>query len=214
MAVPKGFEGLCFACECVSARRGGYSEPWAGVAKNRLMNNGTKEEILNLAAEEPRTISQLAGALGLSAASVHKHVSEMMGSELLRESEEWERRHPAERYYEPNFLVVRADERDELEELCREMAERVADLFEKRRARLEGALGRSGLARRGWTFSDLAQYLYAITQRGARKLLEERGVLPPPEQHRNGVRWVFWAEEPSADGNPARRQKPPGGGRP
>lgn len=199
MGVPKGFEGLCFACECVSARRGGYSEPWAAVAKHKLINNGTKEEILNLAAQEPRTISQLAGALDLSAASVHRHVSEMIESELLRESEEWERRHPAERYYEPNFLVVKAGERDELEALCREMAERVADLFEKRRGRLERALGKTNLAARGWTFSDLAQYLYAKTQRGARELLEERGVLPPAKEHANGVGWIFWAEEPKAD---------------
>src|SRR5215212_9481693 len=123
MSVPDGLEGLRFACECVSARRGGYSGPWAAVAKHKLINNGTKEEILNLAAKEPKTISQLAGALGLSAPSVHKHVSEMTESELLRESEEWERRHPAERYYEPNFPIVRADDRDELEALCSEMAE-------------------------------------------------------------------------------------------
>jgi predicted transcriptional regulator len=199
MGVPEGFEGLCFACECVSARRGGYSDPWAGVAKNGLINNGTKEEILNLAAQEPRTISQFAERLGLSAASVHRHVSEMMRSELLRESEEWERKHPAERYYEPNFPVVKADDREELEALCREMAERVAGLFEKRRARLERALARTDLAAHGWTFSDLAQYLYARVQRGARALLEERGILPPPRKHRNGASWVFWAEEPRAD---------------
>ncbi|PYS75679.1 MAG: hypothetical protein DMF67_20280 [Acidobacteria bacterium] len=203
-----------FACGCISARRDGCGEPWAGVAKHKLINNGTKEEILNLAAQEPRTISQLAGALDLSAASVHKHVSEMIGSELLRESEEWERRHPAERYYEPNFLVVKAGERDELEALCREMAGRIADLFEKRRARLERALNKTDLAARGWTFSDLAQYLYAKTQRGARGLLEERGALPPPEEHRNGAKWVFWAEEPSADANPRAGKKTPAGRRP
>ena len=51
----------------------------------------------------------------------------------------------------------------------------------------------------GFTFPDLAQYLYARTQRGARELLEERGVLPSPRKHRNGTKWVFWAEEPEAD---------------
>ena len=63
MTVPEGFRGLRFPCECVSSRRGGYSEPWAAVAKNKLLPNGTKEEILNLVAQEPRTISQLAEAL-------------------------------------------------------------------------------------------------------------------------------------------------------
>ena len=63
MTVPEGCRGLRFPCECVSSRRGGYSEPWASVAKNKLLPDGTKEEILNLVAQEPRTISQLAEAL-------------------------------------------------------------------------------------------------------------------------------------------------------
>jgi DNA-binding transcriptional ArsR family regulator len=199
MGVPKGFEGLYFACECVSARRGGYSDPWAGIAKNRLINNGTKEEILNLLAQEPKTISQLAEELGLSAPSIHKHVSEMIGSELLSESEEWERQHPAERYYEPNFPVVKADERAELEALCQEMAIRIADLFERKCPQLKRALNKTGLPERGWTFADLTQYLYAKTQREARELLEGRGVLLPGQGHQNGAKWSFWAEEPNAD---------------
>lgn len=199
MSIPDGLEGLLFACECVSARRGGYSDPWAGVAKHKLMIDGTKEEILNLVAREPKTISQLAGELGLSPPSIHKHVTEMVESELLRESEEWEKSHPAERYYEPNFPVVKADERAELEALCQEMAGRVADLFEKRRPQLERAFNKTNLPERGLTYPDLAQYLYAKTQRGARQLLEERGMLPPREKHQNGAKWVFWAEESRAE---------------
>ena len=199
MAIPEGFEGLRFACECVSARRGGYSDPWASIAKDKLINDGTKEEILNLVARDPKTISQLAGALGLSAPSIHKHVSEMTDSELLRESTERERKHPAERYYEPNFLVVKADDYAQFEVLCRDMAERIADLFEKNCPRLERALNNTGVINRGWAFSDLAQYLYAKTQRGARELLEQRGALPPRQEHQNGAKWIFWAEEPKAD---------------
>src|SRR5829696_10538897 len=106
MAVPKGSEGLRFPCECVSSASGGYSEPWAGIAKNRLLMNGTKEQILNLVAREPRTISQLAKELKIAPPSVHTHINEMLASELLRDSEEWEKLHPKERYYEPNFPVV------------------------------------------------------------------------------------------------------------
>src|ERR671921_1242398 len=129
MTVPEGFDGLRFPCECVSARRGGYSEPWAAVARNKLLPNGTKEEILNLVAREPRTISQVAEALGLSAPSVHAHVGDMMRSELLREAVEWEKTHPAERYYEPNFPVIREAEAEELCALCQDLSARVADLF-------------------------------------------------------------------------------------
>lgn len=71
MSVTNGSKALRFACECVSAKSGGYSEPWAAIAKNKLLPNGTKEDILNLVAQEPRTISQVADALGLSAPSVY-----------------------------------------------------------------------------------------------------------------------------------------------
>jgi hypothetical protein len=123
----------------------------------------------------------------------------MAESELLRESAERERKHPAERYYEPNFLVVKAHDHAEFEVLCRNMAERIADLFEKNRARLERAWSNTDLPSRGWDFSDLAQYLYASTQRCARELLERRGTLPPRHEHQNGAKWIFWAEEPKAD---------------
>lgn len=201
MGVPSGFKGLRFACECVSARQGGYGDPWANIAKEKLLTDGTKEEILNLVAQEPRTISQLASELKLSPPSIHAHVSDMMTSELLREAEEWEKNHPTERYYEPNFPVVKADERDEFETLCREMAERVADIFERKSRQLRRAFDKTSLSENGWTFADLSQYLYASVQRGARELLEERSVLSPREKHRNGINWVFWAEEPQADAN-------------
>ena len=102
-------------------------------------------------------------------------------------------------YYEPNFLVVKADDYAQFEVLCRDTAERIADLFEKNYPRLERALNNTGVINRGWAFSDLAQYLYAKTQRGARELLEQRGALPPRQEHQNGAKWIFWAEEPKAD---------------
>ena len=199
MSVPEGFEGLRFPCECVSSRRGGYSEPWAAVAKNKLLPDGTKEEILNLVAREPRTISQLAEALGLSAPSVYAHVSDMLKSELLREAVEWEKTHPAERYYEPNFPVIKEEEAEELCRLCDELAEKVAALFRRRRRQLEKVFGETPLAERGWDFGEVAQFIFASAQRRARGLLERDGVLSPAKTHGNGVEWVFWAEEPKAD---------------
>jgi DNA-binding transcriptional ArsR family regulator len=105
MTVPRGYKGLCFPCECVSALNQGYSDPWAEVTKHKLLPNGTKEEILNLIADEPKTLSQLAHALSLSPPSVHQHVTDLMKSQLLRESLEWKKQYPTERYYEPNFPV-------------------------------------------------------------------------------------------------------------
>src|ERR1041384_4656245 len=143
MTVPKDYRALRLPCECVSAGPGGYSDPWADVTKKKLLPNGTKEEILNLVAREPKTISQLAEALDLSAPSVHTHVNDMMKSELLRESEEWEKKYPAERYYEPNFPVFKAAECDEFRTLCEEMAEQVATMFERKKNELEQAFNQT-----------------------------------------------------------------------
>jgi DNA-binding transcriptional ArsR family regulator len=195
MTVPKGYRALRFPCECVSAGAGGYSDPWTDVTKKKLLPNGTKEEILNLVAREPKTISQLAEALKLSAPSVHTHIHDMMKSELLRESVEWEKKYPAERYYEPNFPVFKAEECEEFRDLCEEMAEQVVALFEKKRSKIERAFNKTGLKDQGWKFTDVTQCLYANVQRGARTRLEQRGLLAAPEKHENGAQWIFWAEE-------------------
>ncbi|HEX3250916.1 MAG TPA: winged helix-turn-helix domain-containing protein [Pyrinomonadaceae bacterium] len=188
-------KGLRFPCECVSALPGGYTDPWTDVTKRKLLPNGTKEQILTLVAEEPKTISQLAQALSLSAPSVHTHVSDMLQSELLRESPEFEKRHPSERYYEPNFPIFKHEECAEFRELCEQMAQQLANLFEQQRPGMERAFANTNLATHGWELSDVTQCLYANMYRGARTLLEERGLLTPRQKHTNGAEWIFWAEE-------------------
>jgi hypothetical protein len=201
MTESKKFNDLFFPCECVSARPEAYSDPWAAIAKNRLIVDGTKEQIINIVARGPRTISQLAKELEIAPPSVHAHVSEMISSELLRDSEVSEKQHSKERYYEPNFPVVWAEDRKELEAICEEICDRVADIFEDARPRFEAAFKRTTLEESGWAFNDLTQYLYACIQRGARRRLEDRGSLRPVEKHRNGVDWAFWAEEAGGNGH-------------
>jgi DNA-binding transcriptional ArsR family regulator len=190
-----GGKGLRFPCECVSGLQGGYSDPWADVTKRKLLPNGTKEQIITLLAEEPKTISQLAQALNLSPPSVHTHINDMLQSELLRESEEFEKRHPSERYYEPNFPIFKTEECEEFRTLCEEMAQQVADLFEKRRDSMEQAFSKTSLSAHGWELSDVTQCFYANMYRGARTLLEKRGLLKPRQKHAKGAEWIFWAEE-------------------
>ncbi len=199
MAISNELKSLCFPCECVSGGSGGYSDPWSEITKNKLLPNGTKEEILNLVARKPKTISQLAEALDLSPPSVHTHINDMMKSELLRESDEREKKYPTERYYEPNFPVFKAEECAEFRTVCEEMAQQVVALFERKRAKMERAFRRTRLANQGWEFSDITQCLYANMQRGARSLLEQRGVLSPRQKHKNGAGWIFWAQEPESD---------------
>jgi DNA-binding transcriptional ArsR family regulator len=196
MDEPRKAPGLHFACECISILQG-YSDPWAAIAQKRLLNDGTKERILNAVAPQPKTIANLAAELALSQPAVHRHVTDMLRSELLREAVEWEKKHPAENYYEPNFPVVRSRERAVLEPICTAIAERFAELFALEEPELRQALERSGIIDGGRTFDVLAQYCYAQAQRGARRLLEQRGILPPPEKHCNGANWLFWAEEPN-----------------
>lgn len=189
-------KALRFPCECVSGLASGYADPWSDIAKHRLLPNGTKEQILNLVAAEPKTISQLAQALELAVPSVHTHVNDMVKSELLRESEEFEKKHPTERYYEPNFPVFKPEECDEFRDLCDEMAQQVAALFERRRAKIERAFSRTSLADHGWEVSDVTHCLYANMYRSARVLLEQRGLLTRRQKHENGAEWIFWAEVP------------------
>jgi DNA-binding transcriptional ArsR family regulator len=200
MTVPLGFKGLRFPCECVSSSPDGYSDPWAEITKNKLLPNGTKEQILNVLAQGPKTITQIAEALGLSGPSIHTHVSDMLRSELLREAVESDKIHPAERYYEPNFPVFKAEECAEFRTLCEELTKDLVKMFEKRRQKMEGAFVKTDLAKQGWELSDITQCLFANVYRGARAQLEQRGLLSPREKHKNGVAWIFWAEEPEANG--------------
>ena len=202
MSVPDGFSGLRFPCECVSSKAGGYSDPWAEIARNKLLPNGTKEEILNVLAQEPKTITQIAEALGLSAPSVHTHIADMLRSELLREAVDWEKTHPAERYYEPNFPVFKADECAEFHALCEEMSKEMVALFEKKRPKIERAFRKTRLPKQGWDLANVTQCLFANMYRGARTILEKRGLLSPRAQHANGAAWIFWAEEPETNGKP------------
>lgn len=196
MSVPAGVKGLRFPCECVSSRPDGYSDPWAEITKNKLLPNGTKEEILNVLAHEPKTITQIAEALDLSAPSVHTHVTDLLRSELLREAVDWAKAHPAERYYEPNFPVFKAEECEEFRSLCEEMSKELVAMFEKKRQKMERAFGNTSLSKQGWELSDVTQCLFANMYRGARTQLEQRGLLSPREKHANGAQWIFWAEEP------------------
>ena len=188
-------KGLRFPCECVSNSPGGYTDPWAEVTKRKLLPNGTKEQILTLVAREPKTTSQLAQALNLAPPTVHTHVNDMLKSELLRESEEFEKRHPTERYYEPNFPIFKAEECEEFRALCEEMAEQLAALFERHGPKINRAFNKTRLPAQGWELADVTQCLYANVYRGARTLLEKRGLLASPQKHANGAEWIFWAEE-------------------
>ena len=194
---PDDARALRFACSCASAADVS-DDPWTIISKQAKLNDGTKELVLNATYRRPRTITQLAQQLGLSQPAVHRHVAEMLSSELLREVAvpEEERGWVVERYYGPNFPVVLSSDRREFDPILEALAEQLAEAFRRRQDDLAEAFSRTSLPERGVSFETLAHYLYTAVARMARKRLEEEGVLPAWPEHRDGSRWVWWAEEP------------------
>jgi DNA-binding transcriptional ArsR family regulator len=192
-----GAQVLHFACACASAAPTA-GDPWVAISQQRKINNGTKEAVLNALYLRPRTITQLAQLLDLSPPTVHRHVTELLASELIREvvAPSDGPRSPVERYYHPNFPIVLAADREIVQPVLNELAEAFTAAFQERRDTLADAFARTSLPARGESFEALLHYFYATATRLARERLEAAGELPPWPEHADGSRWVWWAEEP------------------
>jgi predicted ArsR family transcriptional regulator len=188
---------LRLACSCASASRV-MSDPWAAIPHDAKLNDGTKERILNLVARQPRTITQLADVLGISPPAVHRHMTDLLASELVREVERPRagRGSGVERYYRPAFPVVLAADRAQLDHVLQDLATDIAAAFRRRQAPLTEAFARTRLPARGDSFEAVVHYLFATAARLARNQLEAEGALPAWPEHADGSRWVWWAEEP------------------
>jgi DNA-binding transcriptional ArsR family regulator len=188
---------LRLACSCASATDV-MSDPWAAIPHDGKLNDGAKERILNLLARQPRTISQLAARLGISAPAVHRHVTDLLASELIAEAPAPDdgRRSGVERYYRPAFPIVRAVDRAALQPVLDDLADAMAEAFRRRIPALAAAVATTSVAEREASFDALRHYLYATAVREARAHLEAQGALPPWPAHADGSRWVWWAEEP------------------
>ncbi len=188
---------LRLACSCASASDL-MSDPWAAIPHDGKLNDGAKERILNALARQPRTISQLAGLLGISAPAVHRHVTDLLASELIAEvvAPDDGCRSGVERYYQPGFPIVRAADRAALQPVLAELADAMAEAFRAQRPALAAAVAATTLPDRGTAFASLRHYLYATATRLARARLEAAGELPAWPAHADGSRWIWWAEEP------------------
>jgi hypothetical protein len=187
---------LRFACACASAAPIG-EDPWVAIVNQRKLNDGTKELILNAIYRQPRTITQLAELLGISAPAVHRHIGDMLADDLIQEVDlaAPQRSRGSERYYRPNFPVVLAADRDALQPVLEDLAADIAAVFQQRQEALANALADTSLPARGEPVELLHHYLYATATRLARARLEAAGSLPPWPEHADGSRWIWWAEE-------------------
>ena len=187
---------LRFACACASAVPVA-EDPWVAISQQRKLNDGTKELILNALYHQPRTITQLAELLGISAPAVHRHIVDMLADELIHEVDlaAAERSRGSERYYRPNFPVVLAADRAALQPVLEDLAADIAAAFRQRQEELANAFAQTSLPSRGEPVERLRHYLYATATRLARARLEADGALPPWPEHADGSRWIWWAEE-------------------
>jgi hypothetical protein len=139
----------------------------------------------------------LAREIGLSQPAVYKHVRELLASDMLREANlaVEEKGYRVEKYYEPNFPVLLGEDVEQLEPVCRRIAERIAQIFWEHRSELEEAFSGSSLESRGYSSDDILDFLYSKIRRMGRNILDRQGFFPDLPTHRDGSRWVYWAEE-------------------
>jgi predicted ArsR family transcriptional regulator len=186
---------LHFACACASAVPVA-ADPWVAVVNQRKLNDGTRELILNAIYRQPRTVTQLAALLDITAPAVHRHMVDLLAAELVKEVDATaQRSRGSERYYRPNFPVVLAADRAALQPVLEDLAADIATQFQRRQGALADALAQTSLPARGEPVEMLHHYLYATATRLARARLEADGALPPWPDHADGSRWIWWAEE-------------------
>ncbi len=182
-----------FPCDCISSTTA-CEEPWARVAKEGMFKDGTREEILNLLHEKPRTIAQIAKVLKLAQPTIFRHVGDLVKYGLLREFDPDERDYVVERYYKPNFPVISANDQRRYQRAVKSLSAEVAKSIAGALPDLQAQFPGSDAEKEGWTFEEFAQYLVHDVTREARKILEEKGLLASSVESAKRD-FVFWARE-------------------
>jgi DNA-binding transcriptional ArsR family regulator len=188
---------LQFACDCVSQLHSTIRDPWSYVSRAGLISSETKEIILNKTYRQPKTVTQLAKEIGLSQPAIYKHVKELVASDMLREASlsNAEKAYRVEKYYEPNFPVLLEEDVGRLEPVCQKVAQRIAEIYWEHRDELQEAFIGCSLEGRGYALEDILDFLYSKIRRLGREVLDKQGFFPELPEHRDGSRWVYWAEE-------------------
>jgi hypothetical protein len=106
-----------------------------------------------------------------------------------------EKNYRVEKYYEPSFPVLLQEDVAQLEPVCRKVAQRIAEIYWEHQDEFQEAFAGCSLAGRGYALGDILDYLYSKIRRLGREALDEQGFFPELPTHRDGSRWVYWAEE-------------------
>jgi DNA-binding transcriptional ArsR family regulator len=167
------------------------------VSRAGLISSETKEIILNKTYRQPKTVTQLAKEIGLSQPAIYKHVKELLASDMMREAHlsNEEKSYRVEKYYEPNFPVLLQEDLAQLEPVCQKIAQGIAEIYWEHLDELQEAFADCSLQNRAYTLEDILDYLYSKIRRLGREILDEQGFFPELPTHRDGSRWLYWAEE-------------------
>jgi DNA-binding transcriptional ArsR family regulator len=200
---------LQFACDCVSHLHGIIRDPWSYVSRAGLISNETKEIILNKTYRQPKTVTQLAKEIGLSQPAIYKHVQELLASDMMREAHlpDAEKTYRVEKYYEPNFPVLLQEDVAQLDPVCHQVAQRIAEVYWEHRDEFQAAFAGCSLEEQGYVVEDILDFLYSKIRRMGRRVLDEQGFFPELPTHRDGSRWVYWAEETEIEEPTAESQE-------
>ncbi len=188
---------LQFACDCVSKLHDATRDPWSHVSRAGLISSETKEIILNKTYRQPKTVTQLAKEIGLSQPAIHKHVKELLASDMLRAASmlDSEKTYRVELYYEPNFPVLLSEDLNQLEPICDKIANQIAGLFWQQNEALKDSFKGSSLEKNGYKVEDILDFLYSKIRRQGRNILSDQGFFPDLPVRKDGSRWIYWAEE-------------------
>jgi hypothetical protein len=83
----------------------------------------------------------------------------------------------------------------QLEPICRKVAQRIAEIYWEHRDELQQTFSGCSLESQGYALEDILDFLYSKIRRMGREILDEQGFFPDSPLHRDGSRWVYWAEE-------------------
>ena len=188
---------LQFACDCVSKLHNIIRDPWSHVSRAGLISSETKEIILNKTYRQPKTVTQLAKEIGLSQPAIHKHVKELLANDMLRTASiaDSEKTYRVEQYYEPNFPVLLMEDLEQLDPICNKIANQIAGLFWEHKEEIKSSFKGTILEKKGYNVEDILDFLYSRIRRKGREILDEQRFFPELPVHKDGSRWVYWAEE-------------------
>jgi transposase-like protein len=164
--------------------------PALGATPRRALPFSSRDRLVAALADRPRTVAQLAHAFGVSQPTMLEQVRRALRDGLIVEVEvaAAERRFAVERYYAPAVPVIRAPDRELLENACRAAAAEAVAVLRRNWSELLAAFAMTHLARDGWTVDDVWPYMEETIHRLVRERMGDVVSANPPPVH--GLAWV------------------------